>query len=131
MERMNSITSCLSPSLKDHVNHTFDIQLLKIIDRVEESLDNLSSKRSLFPPTTRNRPAMSRQSLSVLEEWYQLHLEHPYPTASQVEFLASRSKLNTEQVKKWFGNKRSRSKNTRSLTEIAKVKRRQRLLRRI
>jgi len=131
MERMTSTSSCLSLSTRDCVNHKFDTQILKIIDRVEESLNNLSAKSISSPPTTRSRPAVSRNSLAVLEEWYQLHLEHPYPTASQVELLACRSKLTTEQVKKWFGNKRSRSKNTRSLTEIAKVKRRQRLLKRI
>lgn len=130
MERMNAIGCCTSQSMKDYMNHHFDAQILKIMDRVEQSLCNLSSMNISSSSQTRSRPAISRRSLTILEEWYHLHLEHPYPTASQVELLATRSKLTTEQVKKWFGNKRSRSKNTKSLTEIAKVKRRQRLFKR-
>ncbi|ESO92765.1 hypothetical protein LOTGIDRAFT_162246 [Lottia gigantea] len=126
MERLNSIQG----ELKDFHNQNFDSQLNKIIDRVEYSLKLLSSRDRPSPSITRTRPVLTRNSLKVLEEWYECHLDHPYPTASQVEWLAQVSSLNTEQVKKWFGNKRSRSKNTRSLTEIAKVKRRQRLLKR-
>nr|BAW32715.1 spiralian-TALE-A homeobox protein [Nipponacmea fuscoviridis] len=130
MERLDSIQGELSNAAKDYHNQNFDCQLHKIIDRVEDSLKLLSSRGTSSPPVTRTRPVLTRNSLKVLEEWYECHLDHPYPTASQIEWLAQVSNPNTEQVKKWFGNKRSRSKNTRSLTEIAKMKRRQRLLKR-
>jgi hypothetical protein len=58
-----------------------------------------------------------------MEEWYQQHTDHPYPEPITAELLAIQCGITVEQVKKWFGNKRNRCHNTRSLTEIAKVKR--------
>lgn len=134
MERMNSIQNCSSMSLHTAIHLKFDSQIHAIIDRVEDSLHLLASINTTAdtsPQVHRSRPVLCRRSLKVLEDWYECHLQHPYPTACQVEWLATVSSLTTEQIKKWFGNKRSRSKNTRSLTEIAKVKRRQKLVRRI
>lgn len=110
-------------------NSYYDDQLTMIVTRIEASLQLLEDTVSSMvkQPVNRSRPVLNRRSLKFLEEWYDDHLQHPYPTAEQVEFLARTSRLTVDQVKKWFGNKRSRSKNTRSLTEIAKVKRRQKL----
>jgi hypothetical protein len=55
-----------------------------------------------------------------MEDWYETHLEHPYPTGSVIDDLANQGKVAIEQVKKWFANKRNRSNNTRTLTEIAR-----------
>ncbi|XP_050409562.1 uncharacterized protein LOC126824392 [Patella vulgata] len=133
MERMNRVQSCPSKVQQQSLHVELDNQLRMIIDRVESSLQLLASRTepSKSSTTARTRPVLCRRSLKVLEQWYQSHLVHPYPTAQQVEQLAEISGPTTEQVKKWFGNKRSRARNTRSLTEIAKVKRRQRLLRRV
>jgi hypothetical protein len=59
-----------------------------------------------------------------MEDWYETHLEHPYPTGSVIDDLANQGNVAIEQVKKWFANKRNRSNNTRTLTEIARQKRR-------
>lgn len=133
MERMNRLQSCPSKFLQQSLHVELDNQLRMIIDRVQSSLQLLASRSESTKSSTtvRSRPVLCRRSLKVLEQWYQSHLEHPYPTAQQVEQLAEVSNLTVEQVKKWFGNKRSRARNTRSLTEIAKVKRRQRLLTRV
>jgi hypothetical protein len=58
-----------------------------------------------------------------MEDWYQQHTDYPYPEPIIAELLAIQGGITVEQVKKWFGNKRNRCHNTRSLTEIAKVKR--------
>jgi hypothetical protein len=44
-----------------------------------------------------------------MEDWYETHLEHPYPTGSVIDDLANQGKVAIEQVKKWFANKRNRS----------------------
>ncbi|XP_069131621.1 uncharacterized protein [Argopecten irradians] len=111
------------------LNLHYDSQLHQIMTRVEQSLAlleessiNKGSSRPIKP-----RPLLSKKSVKVMEEWYQSHLEHPYPTASTVELLAEKGHITAEQVKKWFANKRNRSNNTRTLTEIAKAKRKRQM----
>jgi hypothetical protein len=58
-----------------------------------------------------------------MEDWYEQNLDHPYPNNTIINQFAEQGNVNIEQVKKWFANKRNRSKNTRTLTEIARKKR--------
>ncbi|XP_060062425.1 uncharacterized protein LOC132542988 [Ylistrum balloti] len=129
-ERFRSLHMQKYPSdYQRSLNLHYDSQLHQIMTRVEQSLTLLEeSMNKCSSRVIKPRPLLSKKSVRVMEEWYDNHLEHPYPTASTVELLADKGKISTEQVKKWFANKRNRSNNTRTLTEIAKAKRKRQMV---
>lgn len=127
MERLKEIHDENLPRLyRNHLNQFYDNQLHTIMERVEKSLGLLSStKREIIniAKTFKTRPLLSRRAVAMMEEWYQRNFEHPYPSPTTVEALAKAGEITPEQVKKWFANKRNRSKNNEPSTEVANMKR--------
>ncbi len=64
--------------------------------------------------------ALNTTALEIMENWYKRNEEHPYPSHDVCCTLANKGGITAEQVKKWFGNRRYRSKNTKPLREIAR-----------
>ena len=129
-ERFRSLhTQPYSVDYQRSLNRYFDTQLHQFMERVEKSLALLeesactNSQPSIIT-TVRPRPQLSKKAIRLMEEWYESHLDHPYPTTTVIDQLAAKGNINIEQVKKWFANKRNRNNNTRTLTEIARQKRR-------
>lgn len=114
-----------APEYRRDLNLYYDSQLHQIMDRVEQSLTLLenSHKDSAAQRIIKPRPLLSKRAVKIMEQWYDQHTDHPYPIPSEIDSLAVAGEINAEQVKKWFANKRNRSNNTRTLTEIAKKKR--------
>jgi hypothetical protein len=56
----------------------------------------------------------------VMMRWYTQNAEHPYPSYETAEVMAKAGGVTVEQVKKWFANQRLRRRNTKSLSEIAR-----------
>jgi len=52
---------------------------------------------------------LGSQAVSVLNHWFQLNREYPYPDDDRTEQLANEAGITQKQVKKWFANKRVRS----------------------
>lgn len=130
-----------NPQMKILLNQFYDQELSQIIGRVETSvalLERALYKRPLdsYMPEQTDRPVsviktrslLSKRAVKLMEEWYNRHLDHPYPDVNETDQLASTGGLSQEQVRKWFANKRNRSANTRSLTHIASVKRKRAML---
>ncbi|XP_060074373.1 mucin-2-like [Ylistrum balloti] len=133
MERLQSLQD--SPTAyHPSVNSYYDNQLHLIMDRVETSLDGLDttnrertrhqSEPLTAPSRPLSRPVLSRKAVRLMEEWYYLNTEHPYPSPDVIYRLAEQGHIKEEQVKKWFSNKRSRTHNTKTLSEISKRRRR-------
>ena len=121
--------SSYSTDYQRSLNRYFDTQLHQIMERVEKSLSLL--ELPLSPCNTvvttepiKPRPNFSKRAIRLMEDWYETHLEHPYPTGTIIDNLANQGNVTIEQVKKWFANKRNRCNNTRTLTQIARQKRR-------
>lgn len=126
-----------SVDMKNLLNQFYDQELGLIIERVEASVTLL--EQSIAPdthaanafgtvnylraPGVRTRSLLSKPAVRLMEQWYRQHSDHPYPNSFEVDFLAREGSISTEQVKKWFANKRNRSANTRTLTQIASIKR--------
>lgn len=114
------------------VEHKYKCQFLyfQVIDRVDKSLSLLEEKKkkatenqtNYFVPGVKRRPPLSKRAVKLMESWYQANLHHPYPSTTVCEALALSGNISVEQVKKWFGNKRSRKSNTKPRSEIAKRK---------
>ena len=132
-ERFRTLHECNYPlSYKDVVNKHYDDQLHCIMDRVEQSvvlLEN-SNKENKFMNSKggKPRPHLNKEAVKIMEDWYEQNLDHPYPSSATYDMLAIRGNVGVEQVKKWFANKRNRTHNTRTLTEIAMKKRKLNLL---
>lgn len=107
--------------LKSH----FDDKIHSIIDRVEKSVLLLeeTDKMKKRACVNRSRPLLSRNAIRIMLDWYNAHIEHPYPETETIEWIAGEGKISVEQVKKWFANKRNRSCNTKKLSDIANRKR--------
>ena len=113
-------------SYRNHLNQHYDNLLHMIMDRVEKSLQLLSKAKQETVSVIqgfRPRPLLSRKAVSMMEEWYTRNYEHPYPSHTAVEALAAAGEITTEQVKKWFANKRNRNKNTKIMNEVVNIKR--------
>ena len=115
-------------SYRNYLNDYYDDQLHRIMNRVEKSVKILSDAKqeTVLPPNRiylRSRPLLSRKAVTMMDEWYTRNFEHPYPSQSAIDALAKAGEITVEQVKKWFANKRNRSKNTKPQPEIANMKR--------
>ncbi|XP_046575191.1 uncharacterized protein LOC124283204 [Haliotis rubra] len=131
MRRMDVMAdTSLTSHYRDWLSHHFDRQIHQVIDRVEKSLSLLEEKEkksvenqmNFLVPGVKRRPPLSKRAVQLMEGWYQSNLHHPYPSAIVCESLAVAGNVTVDQVKKWFGNKRNRSSNTRTRSEIAKRK---------
>ncbi|XP_048735723.1 uncharacterized protein LOC125651184 [Ostrea edulis] len=126
-ERLNLTRYPCPPDRYMVLNLHYNNQLNQMMDRVEQSLclleDTKNQKSKSFQRNRRQRANFSQKCIQIMEDWYEKNLDHPYPNSITVELIATEGGMTAEQVKKWFGNKRNRSNNTRSLTEIAKKKR--------
>ena len=60
------------------------------------------------------------RTVKVLSAWYDRNTDFPYPNDDTVDYLASKCEISAEQVRKWFSNKRMRTRNTLPLKEIAR-----------
>ncbi|KAL3842222.1 hypothetical protein ACJMK2_020261 [Sinanodonta woodiana] len=118
------------PSCKDYLNAHYDLQLHMLHDRVEKSMTLLEKTQmendAINNRTTRHfkpRPLLPKHATKIMEDWYSQNSEHPYPNPIQAAAIAEAGNIGVEQVKKWMANKRKRTCNTRTLTEIAMRKR--------
>ena len=87
------------------------------IDQAQPNLKNVSVMKSEqdYQPMKRRRhnEPLNYMALQVMNNWYETHLDNPYPTKEQKEYLAEQGGISVSQVKSWFANKRNRSNNTR------------------
>lgn len=52
---------------------------------------------------------LGSRAVAVLNHWFQLNREYPYPDDERTDQLANEAGITQKQVKKWFANKRVRS----------------------
>jgi len=57
----------------------------------------------------RNTRFLGNRAVAVLNHWFQLNRDYPYPDDERTEQLANEAGITQKQVKKWFANKRVRS----------------------
>ena len=99
---------------KIHLDH--DQQRMHLTNRVTASLELL--KMSIpVPNVGDNNRSRSRQlnsrAVAIMTDWYERHIDSPYPSDEEKMMLAERGNLTLSQVKAWFANKRNRTSNTK------------------
>lgn len=63
-----------------------------------------------LPGRTRSTQRFKGSDVRILKSWYSTHLDHPYPTSQDVRFFQEQTKLEEDQIRNWFANKRRREK---------------------
>ena len=75
------------------------------------------------------RKHLSPRAIQLMEEWYRVNFDHPYPSNEMIDYFAAEGGISIVQVKKWMANKRVRSFNTLSFNGSIHPKRLKRLQR--
>ena len=107
-------TSLKQTLMETKLGYKFDDLRLKVKKEVAQTVLDLQSHyvSNAGPRKTRKlRPKATK----MLTQWFESHIDHPYPTEAEKQLLAVQSGVTAEQVTTWFSNKRSRSKKMRQL----------------
>ncbi|VDP67146.1 unnamed protein product [Echinostoma caproni] len=72
------------------------------------------------PSSTRSRP-LNRNALKQMRQWYEAHIDRPYPTTAEKLQLARLGGIKLSQVNSWFANQRTRSCNTRPKKKLQRL----------
>lgn len=75
---------------------------------LETILQNRGKKNDRGEKKSRMLP---KAAVKLMEAWYQGNLENPYPSRESTLSMASEGGITVEQIRKWFANKRNRSRN--------------------
>lgn len=100
-----------------HLLH--DRQRMHLTNRVMGSLHLL---KAALPPL-RNGMAfqqnkskarqLSVRATTIMQDWFDRHIDNPYPTEEEKADMADAGGISIAQVKAWFANKRNRTNNTK------------------
>ena len=97
-----------------HVHH--DQQRMHLTNRVTASLHLLKMSMPSSCEVSSSK-ARSRQlnpcAVEIMTDWFDKHIDSPYPTDEEKQALADLGGLSLSQVKAWFANKRNRTNNTK------------------
>lgn len=97
-----------SALLEVQIGYRFDELRFKMKQEVAQTILSL---RAHYIDTGRRRRNLRPKTRKILTEWFERHLDHPYPTEQEKRHLALQCEITTEQVSTWFSNKRCRSKS--------------------
>ncbi|XP_071099203.1 uncharacterized protein [Haliotis cracherodii] len=102
------------------LTNTYTDQLHLVFTSIERSLNNLENQnKKLSRPASRN---LNPESITLMESWYHEHLNNPYPTHTEAEDMANKGGITLSQLRKWFANKRHRTRRPRSAKAVVASK---------
>jgi hypothetical protein len=93
--------------------------------QVSEVSSNNYSPAQLSPPKQQERKTVSNkrpgvhhhalpeEAVDILDNWFQQHINHPYPSTDEKHELSKDCGITVKQVNSWFCNRRNRSQNTK------------------
>ncbi len=110
-DRLQQELTCVSSYYANQQVHltlrvSKSLQLLKCTLPTELAQPGGATKRS------RTR-LLNSKAVKCMTEWYEQHIDNPYPTDQEKQEMANLGNITLAQVKAWFANKRNRSANTK------------------
>ncbi|KAK3086503.1 hypothetical protein FSP39_019322 [Pinctada imbricata] len=95
-----------------------DRQRMHLTNRVTGSLQllKIAMPRDSQVTTTTQKPrsrSLNAKATALMMEWFEKHIENPYPSDAEKEELARAGGISVPQVKAWFANRRNRTSNTK------------------
>jgi len=103
----------------DSIQKYYNRKLLSLLECVEERLGALETgkhgdaKRQAASHADKKSRLLPKHAVKLMETWYQENLENPYPSRETTLNMAAEGNITVEQIRKWFANKRNRSRNSR------------------
>ena len=102
------------------INTYYNRKLVTLLGSVEHKLSAIESDNKSKPGTgkrcvmnQKKGRLLPKHAVNILESWYQENLENPYPVRDVTLSMASEGGITVEQIRKWFANKRNRSRNSK------------------
>lgn len=118
-EKLESSTAC---SMDSNGMDDIEGQFLQIINQVLERIQVIQDDSQARSEggldsccgEARKTRLLPKRSVKILDGWFTDNISNPYPSRDQTIRLALDCGLTVEQVRKWFANKRNRSRNNRN-----------------
>lgn len=101
----------------ESVQRYYNRKLSSLLESVEEKLASLENRKQSGGKSRKKNHAekksrlLPKHAVTLMETWYQENLENPYPSRETTLHMASDGGISVEQIRKWFANKRNRSRN--------------------
>lgn len=93
-----------------------------IVDTLSSENSSVSNNEDLNDlDSTKFKRRLPKETLDVLNEWYQENIENPYLTRDDINMLKSRTSLSENQIKNWASNKRRKRKETKISQEVSEL----------
>ncbi|KAL4225600.1 hypothetical protein ACF0H5_016288 [Mactra antiquata] len=101
----------------DSIHSYYNRKLLSLLECVEGKLFSAENKKCKGIKRSLNCDRKSRllpkHAVQIMQHWYEENLENPYPSREVTQSMASEGGVSVEQIRKWFANKRNRSRNNK------------------
>lgn len=101
----------------DSIHTYYNRKLLSLLECVEGKLSCVENRKCKGVKRTLNSDRKSRllpkHAVKLMQSWYEENLENPYPSREVTQSMASEGGVTVEQIRKWFANKRNRSRNNK------------------
>jgi secreted Zn-dependent insulinase-like peptidase len=85
------------------VNYKFDQMRYKSKKEATETVAQLRAQ--YITEIGRKKKRLPQRATRLLNEWFEQHLDYPYPTEREKRLLSRRCDITVEQLSRWFANK--------------------------
>ncbi|CAF0723577.1 unnamed protein product [Brachionus calyciflorus] len=92
-----------------YFNNNIEIIHPKVYEQEKEQ-EKVSKKNSFKLSRKQQLPDIA---IDIMNDWFEDHINNPYPTLDEKEKMAKQSGITVKQVTAWFSNRRNRSQNTK------------------
>lgn len=118
LERHNVLSQMTYSVGSSHSIQTYyNRKLLSLLECIKGKLSAVENRKCKGTKCKVNNDRKSRllpkRVVKVMQTWYDENLENPYPSKEVTLSIASEGAVTVEQIRKWFANKRNRSRNNK------------------
>lgn len=118
VERHNLLSQMTYGVGSSHTIHTYyNRKLLSLLKCVEGKLSTVENRKcktaQCKTKNDRKSRLLPKHAVKVMQIWYEENLDNPYPSREVTLSIATEGAVTVEQIRKWFANKRNRSRNNK------------------
>ena len=107
LRALQIINKC-QPIIERAAGDNTDGQSAELLREIDELKRKYCGPVLLRAHSRHRRFSLTNDSKRLLKQWFNEHIEHPYPTQREKEALAKTANLSLKQINDWFTNYRKR-----------------------
>ena len=107
LRALQIINKC-QPIIERAAGENADSQSIELLREIDELKRKYCGPVLLRAHSRHRRFSLTNDSKRLLKQWFNEHIEHPYPTQREKEALAKTASLSLKQINDWFTNYRKR-----------------------